>query len=73
MANLKKVYAVYEQTAAYNLEIFDEKWGVKHPKMRAYRKLCKPLLSDKINNGGFSYGKERKESHADELERVWGL
>ena len=30
---------------------------------RAYRKLCKPLLSDKINNGGFSYGKERKESH----------
>jgi len=31
--------------------------------LKAYPKLCKPLLSDKINNGGFSYGKEGKESH----------
>jgi hypothetical protein len=42
--------------------------------LRAYRKLCKPLLSDKINNGGFSYGKERKESHeaADRRTRDQG-
>lgn len=27
-----------------------------------YRKLCKSLLSDKINNGGFSCGKKEKNS-----------
>ena len=34
MADLKKVYAaVDEQTALYELEVFDEKWGVKYPKI----------------------------------------
>ena len=34
MADLKKVYAaVDEQTALYELEVFDEKWGIKYPKI----------------------------------------
>lgn len=34
MTDLKKVYAaIDEQTALYELEVFDEKWGVKYPKI----------------------------------------
>ncbi len=34
MADLKKVYAaVDEPTAMYQLDVFDEKWGVKYPKI----------------------------------------
>lgn len=30
--------------------------------MRLTKKLCKPPLSDRINNGGYLYGQEGKES-----------
>ena len=34
MADLKKVYAaIDEQTALYELDAFDEKWGSKYPKI----------------------------------------
>lgn len=34
MADLKKVYAaVDEQTALYQLEVFDERWSAKYPKI----------------------------------------
>jgi len=37
MADLKKVYAaVDEPTAMYQLDVFDEKWGVKYPKIALY-------------------------------------
>jgi putative transposase len=46
MADLKKVYAaVDEQTAVYQLEAFDEKWGGKYPKIALSWRSSWPNLS----------------------------
>lgn len=46
MADLKKVYAaVDEQTAVYQLEAFDEKWGGKYPKIALSWRSNWPNLS----------------------------
>jgi hypothetical protein len=36
---------------------------------RVHPKLCEPLLSDKINNGGFSYGKKEESLMRQLIEK----
>jgi putative transposase len=46
MADLKRVYAaVDEETALYELEVFEEKWGLKYPKIAQSWKSNWPKLS----------------------------
>jgi putative transposase len=46
MADLKRVYAaLYEQTALFELDTFEEKWGKRYPKIAYSRRSNWPNLS----------------------------